>query len=73
MSDTHKTHGNNDTQTLQVPADHVKMDSQGHLIISDPKVAHLLQQKAGIDKGNALSSHAKSDKVEVSVSVTVKF
>jgi len=75
MAETHKTQGSDDSQTLQVPSNHVKMDQQGHIIISDPKVAHLLQQKTGIDKGQELSSRAKQEKgkVEVSVSVTVKF
>ncbi|MBV9225843.1 MAG: hypothetical protein JOY85_17555 [Acidobacteriaceae bacterium] len=75
MAETHKTQGSDDSQTLQVPANHVKMDQQGNIIISDPKVAHLLQQKAGIEKGQELSSRAKPEagKVEVGVSVSVKF
>jgi hypothetical protein len=56
-------------ETLNVKPSHVKMESSGHVTITDPKVAELLQRTAGVSKGSQL----QDDGVSVGVVVSKSF
>jgi hypothetical protein len=56
-------------ETLNVKPSHIKMESTGHVTITDPKVAELLQRAAGVSKGSQL----KDDGVSVGVVVSKSF
>jgi len=56
-------------ESLDVKPSHVKVETSGHVTITDPKVAELLQRKVGVSKGAAL----KDDGVSVGVVVSKSF
>jgi len=55
-------------ETLNVKPSHVKVEPSGHVTITDPKVAELLQRATGVSKGSQLRESGVSVGVVVSKS-----
>ncbi len=64
-----KDPGSKQPETLDVKPSHVKMEQSGHIVITDPRVAELLQRKLGVSKGSTL----QADGVSVGVVVSKSF
>jgi hypothetical protein len=68
MAETHGSKGQEKPETLNIKPSHVKVESTGHVTITDPQVAQLLQRKIGAGHG-AL----QDDGVSVGVVVSKSF
>lgn len=69
MAESHEHKGSKKEETLHVNPSQVKVEHTGHITITDPKVAQLLQQKAGVERGATL----RADEVSVGVVVSKSF